>query len=358
MTNLLDPYELTPHITLANRVVMAPTTTKGATGDGFETPADLAYYRRRSQAAGLLITGACLVSPLGEKFTYQMALDTDAKIPGMTRLAEAMHAGGAKAVVQLYHAGVNAGSAWQKYHQCVGPSARHFHQIDYPITELDDAGVLQVIQDFADATTRALKAGFDGVELHGAYGHLPQQFFSHYSNLRTDRWQAGPAFSLALLAACQKAAAAAGKPDAIIGYRLTQSEMHADGVGYTIDDTLALIDALAAAGVTYINATEPTDGEAMRNTIAGRCALIYVPGATNLQEAEAGLAFGDLVAMSHAIVTEPDFAKKLAAGDATQLHFTVTSKAQLEDLALPPHMLPWMLGNGPTIAGLNAVASA
>ncbi len=356
MTNLLTPYSLTPTITLANRVVMAPTTTKGATSDGFETPADLAYYRRRSQAAGLLITGACLVSPLGEKFTYQMALDSDAKLPGMTRLAEAMHAGHAKAVVQLYHAGVNADSAWRKYHQCVGPSARQFHQLDHPVTALDDAGVLQVIQDFADATTRALQAGFDGVELHGAYGHLLQQFFSPYSNQRTDRWAAGPAFSLAVLAACKQAAKAAGKPEAIIGYRLTQSETHEDGAGYTIADTLKLIDALADAGITYIHATEPTDGPAMRKQIADRCALIVVPGATDLTTAEAGLASGDLVALSHAIVTEPDFASKLAAAKADQLHFTVTSRAQLADLALPPHMLPWLLGNGPTIQGLNTVA--
>ncbi|WP_390406336.1 oxidoreductase [Lacticaseibacillus jixiensis] len=355
MPQLLDPFPLTKNITLPNRIVMAPTTTKGATVNGTETDADIAYYRRRSQAAGMLITGAGLVDPLGEKFSYQLALDDDSKLPGLTKLAKACHAHGSVAIAQLYHAGVNANIAYQKFGKCVGPSAKSFHQLDHPVTELSDADVEAVIGRFAQAAKRALQAGFDGVELHGAYGHLIQQFFSPYSNHRSGKFAAGPAFALAVLAAVKAAAQAVGKPDAVIGYRLTQSETHADGVGYTIADTLKLVDQLCTAGITYIHATEPTDGQALRDAIASRAAFIYVPGATDLAQAQAGLEYGDLVAMSHAIVTEPDFAKKLAAGEADQLHFTITSRSQAEDLALPPRMIPWLLGNGPTIAGMQHI---
>lgn len=346
MNKLMQPLKLNNGVILPNRLVLAPMTTKGASWDGIVDQNDTRYFARRAGAAGLLITGATAVSALGEKFPYQQSIYADRFIPGLTAEAQAVQAQGNKAVVQLYHAGVNAQVSFEKSQQVVGPSAKIFHQVNGPITELSEAGVWQVVAQFGAATQRALTAGFAGVEIHGAFGHLLQQFFSSYSNQRTDYWggtlEKRMRFPLAVVKKVQEVAQAADRSDFIIGYRITSTEQHEDGVGYDIAATLQLIEQLVAAGVTYINVTEPDFAQQIKAQINGRAALITIDHTTNVASATTALAHTDLVAMARELIAEPDYATKLAA--AQPIATAITSAQQALDLALPPRMLSWLIG--------------
>ncbi|MFC6169608.1 oxidoreductase [Loigolactobacillus jiayinensis] len=344
MNSLNQPLTLNNGVVLSDRVVMAPMTTKGANWDGVIDQNDTRYFTRRAGAAGLLITGATAVSELGEKFPYQQSLYDDHFIPGLAAEAKAMKAHGNKAVVQLYHAGVNAQVSFEKLHKVVGPSAVAFHQVAGAVTELTEDEVWQVVAQFGAAAKRALAAGFDGVEIHGAFGHLLQQFFSPYSNKRTDYWGGTLAkrmrFPLEVVKSVQ--AAVANKPDFIIGYRITSTEKHTDGAGYDIDETLQLIDQLAETGINYIHATEPDFNQQIKAQINGRTAFITIAHSTSVAEADAALANADLVAMARELIAEPDFADKLAHDQDVET--AITSAQQASDLALPPRMVTWLIG--------------
>lgn len=352
MNVLNQPLKLNNGVVLPNRVAMAPMTTKGANWDGVVDQNDERYFARRAGAAGLLITGATAVSELGEKFPYQQSLYADRFIPGLTAEAKAMKSQGNKAIVQLYHAGVNAQVSFEKLHKVVGPSAVAFHQVSGEVTELSENDVWQVVAQFGAATKRAIAAGFDGVEIHGAFGHLLQQFFSPYSNKRTDYWggtlEKRMRFPLAVVKKVQEVAQAAGQADFIIGYRITSTEQHEDGIGYSIADTLQLIDQLAATGLDYIHATEPDFDQQIKAQIDGRTAFITIAHTTSVAAANAALANADVVAMARELIAEPDFATKLAANQA--IATAITSDQQATDLDLPPRMLTWLIG--PTGGGL------
>lgn len=346
MNELKQTLKLNNGVVLPNRVVMAPMTTKGASWDGIVDQNDVQYFARRAGAAGLLITGATAVSELGEKFPYQQSIYADRFIPGLTAEAKAMKSRGNKAIVQLYHAGVNAQVSFEKLHKVVGPSAVAFHQVSGDITELSENEVWQVVAQFGAATQRAIEAGFDGVEIHGAFGHLLQQFFSPYSNQRSDYWggtlEKRMRFPLAVVKKVQEVVQAADKSDFIIGYRITSTEKHADGIGYDIAETLQLIDQLAATGLDYIHVTEPDFDQQIKAQINGRTALITIAHTTSVASAAAALANADLVAMARELIAEPDFAAKLATKQAVAT--AITSDQQATDLDLPPRMLTWLIG--------------
>jgi 2,4-dienoyl-CoA reductase-like NADH-dependent reductase (Old Yellow Enzyme family) len=346
MNELKQKLKLNNGVVLPNRVVMAPMTTKGASWDGIIDQNDVQYFGRRAGAAGLLITGATAVSELGEKFPYQQSIYADRFILGLTAEAKAMKSRGNKAIVQLYHAGVNAQVSFEKLHKVVGPSAVALHQVAGAITELSEADVWQVVDQFGAATKRALAAGFDGVEIHGAFGHLLQQFFSPYSNQRSDYWggtlEKRMRFPLAVVKRVQEVVQAADKSDFIIGYRITSTEKHTDGIGYDIAETLQLIDQLAATRLDYVHVTEPDFDQQIKEQINGRTALITIAHTTSVASAAAALANTDLVAMARELIAEPDYATKLTA--AQPIATAITSAQQALNLALPPRMLGWLIG--------------
>ncbi|AQS53585.1 putative oxidoreductase [Jeotgalibaca dankookensis] len=194
MTNnykaLLESFKLPNGATLPNRIAMSPMLVLASTAEGEITEEDLSYFDKRSQVAGMLITGAASVSKGGRGAEKQINVSTDEIIPGLKKLAETMKKDGNKAILQLHHAGREAIAAYESYGQVVAPSAIDFPFLPYTPKELSHEEILTIIKEFGEATERAIKAGFDGVEIHGANHYLIQQFFSSYSNTREDEWAA------------------------------------------------------------------------------------------------------------------------------------------------------------------------
>src|SRR3954468_22063508 len=187
-------------IELANRVVMAPLTRlrSGAAG----VPGDLVveHYRQRA-GVGMIITEGTYPNHEGRSYVGQPGLVTDEQVEGWRRVAEAVHARGGKVVVQVMHGGrvthpdVNGGR------RVVAPSAIAINgeghtsrgKQPYPVPHaLTVAEARAVVLDFVAAARRAIEAGLDGVEIHGANGYLLHEFLSPASNRRTDEYGGSP----------------------------------------------------------------------------------------------------------------------------------------------------------------------
>jgi 2,4-dienoyl-CoA reductase-like NADH-dependent reductase (Old Yellow Enzyme family) len=323
---LFEPVMLAPGLVLRNRVAMAPMTTWASNDDGTVSDEEDAYYRLRAKDVGLVITGCTHVQANGIGFTGEFAAHEDRFIPSLRKLAMAAKSGGAAAILQIFHAGVKTLPALVSDVVAaseVAGEAGPFASSILP-RALREEEILGVIQAFADATRRAIAAGFDGVELHGAHGFLIQNFFSPHSNRRTDRWGGSlenrMRFPLAVVEAVKRTIAEhAGRPFAL-GYRISVEES-IDG-GLQLADSLALVSRLIDTGASYIHASlgsaldqEPANGgpgetivSVLRDHVDGRVPLIAAGRIKTPAQAESALQMGlSLVAVGQGLVIDPDW---------------------------------------------------
>jgi 2,4-dienoyl-CoA reductase-like NADH-dependent reductase (Old Yellow Enzyme family) len=196
---LFSPFQLRS-VEFSNRIGVSPMC-QYSSQDGFATDWHLVHLGSRAQGgAGLVMLEAAAVTPEGRISPGDLGIWKDEHIPALRRIAEFMHSQGARAGMQLAHAGRKASTAspfeghglvlpaeggWQP----VAPSAIAFAPTDYAVpTAIDLAGIAVVVDAFRNAARRALDAGFDFVEIHAAHGYLLHEFLSPLSNLRTDRY--------------------------------------------------------------------------------------------------------------------------------------------------------------------------
>ncbi|MDT3717173.1 NADH-dependent flavin oxidoreductase [Pseudomonas soli] len=259
-TTLFQPFALHSGLTLRNRVVMAPMTTWSANPDGTVSDAEVDYYRRRAQGVGMVITGCTHVTENGIGFTDEFAAYDDRFIPSLQRLAEAAKSGGAAAVLQIFHAGNKAVVEAVPGGELVSASAVNalagpFNRGDVTPRALSPDEIFEMVHAFGEATRRAIEAGFDGVELHGAHGFLLQNFFSPRYNQRDDEWGGSPEnrmrFALAVVREAKRVIAAHAKGPFVLGYRISPEERE-DG-GYRVPDICVLVDGLIAEGIDYLH---------------------------------------------------------------------------------------------------------
>ena len=193
-TSLFEPFRL-GELTLPNRIVMAPLTRNRAAA-GF-VPSDLApqYYALRADA-GLLITEASQISQQGQGYQDTPGIYSDAQVEGWKKVTDAVHAKGGRIFIQLWHVGrVSHTSLQPNGGAPVAPSAltaatktfvnNGFAETSAP-RALEFSEIPGIIEDYRRAAANAIKAGFDGVEVHGANGYLIDQFLKDGSNQRTD----------------------------------------------------------------------------------------------------------------------------------------------------------------------------
>lgn len=193
---LLEPVRL-GDLNLRNRVAMAPMTRTRATVDRVPTPMMADYYAQRA-SAGLIITECVAVSPDSAGIVRAPGLYTDAQVAGWRAVTDAVHAAGGTIFCQLWHGGRCSHTSLQPNGEApVAPSAIAAEgviftpegRVPYSTPRaLGLAEIRTIIESFGTATRRARDAGFDGVELHAAYGYLPDQFLQDGSNQRTDAY--------------------------------------------------------------------------------------------------------------------------------------------------------------------------
>jgi 2,4-dienoyl-CoA reductase-like NADH-dependent reductase (Old Yellow Enzyme family) len=340
---------------LRNRVVMAPMTTWSGNEDGTVSAEEEAYYRRRVNGVGLVITGCTHVTPNGIGFTGEFAAYDDRFVPSLARLAAAAKSGRAPAILQIFHAGNKAVPALVPSGDIVSASAvtTPAGPFSPPITPraLTHQEVLEVVHAFGETTRRAIEAGFDGVELHGAHGFLIQNFFSPHFNQRDDGWGGSlenrMRFPLAVVAAVRQAIRTHADRPFLLGYRISPEEANEGGLRIT--DSLVLVDRLIEAGIDYLhgslsNALQarpvghedgPTIARILRDRVAGRVPLVVAGQIRTPREAQAVLQEGvDLVAVGQSLVMNPEWVE-LARCERSDEIKTAIASPDVPGLGIP-----------------------
>jgi 2,4-dienoyl-CoA reductase-like NADH-dependent reductase (Old Yellow Enzyme family) len=320
MPSLFEPLQ-TKNFTLKNRIVYPPMQSGRADFDGSITNKLINFYVRRSTHIGLPIIEHAYIDLLGKIGPKQLGIYDDKLIAGYEKLAEALHAIGAPAVVQISHAG---GVANRKviHNQPAGPSSAGKTRM------LEVCELQTITEQYADAAERAIKAGFDGVELHGAHGYLLNQFFSPLLNKRTDDYGGSldnrMHFPLQVTEAVRKRIGG----DKMLLYRLGSDDLAPHGTH--IEDAIIFAQKLEAAGVDILDVSggmcgsEPKQlrnikgyfvpqAEAVKTAV--KVPVVGVGGITEPEFADELVRSGrvDLVAVGRALWKDAEWPQKAAA---------------------------------------------
>ncbi|MBB3118154.1 alkene reductase [Pseudoduganella violacea] len=194
MSTLFEPFAV-GDLTLNNRIVMAPLTRSRAVGAGRVPNALMAEYYAQRASAGLILSEATSVTAQGVGYENTPGIWSDEQVEGWKLITDAVHAKGGKIFLQLWHVGRISDPSLLDGQAPVGPSAiaangnvsllRPVRPYAVP-RALETEEVRQVVAAYRKGAENAKKAGFDGVEVHGANGYLPDQFLQDSTNLRTD----------------------------------------------------------------------------------------------------------------------------------------------------------------------------
>ncbi|WP_408903050.1 alkene reductase [Methylobacterium radiotolerans] len=333
MSPLFAPACVGPYV-LDHRVVMAPLTRMRAGPGEVPTALMASYYAQRATPGGLLISEATPVSPTGFGYAHTPGIFTKTQVAGWRPITEAVHARGGRIFLQLWHVGRQshpdlqpggvlpvAPSALPAGGTAVTATGPKPHPVPRAL-ELDE--IAGVVADFRQGAAYALAAGFDGVEIHGANGYLPDQFLQDGSNKRTDAYGGPIANRARFLLEITEAAAAVWGGDRV-GVRISPSGEYGAMSDSDPSATFGHVaEALNAFGLAYLHVVEPrirgndtVDAGAppvatqeLRRIFKGP---IVAAGGFDKASAEAVVAAGeaDLVAFGRRFISNPDLVRRL-----------------------------------------------
>ncbi|MCQ9328829.1 NADH-dependent flavin oxidoreductase [Pelistega suis] len=336
---LFQSYILNNGIEIKNRLVVAPMTHFASHADGTLSEQEQGFLSNRASDIGMFITAATLVAENGKAFYGQPCAFSEIHLDSLTRLAKTLQSQGSKAILQIHHGGDKSIPELLNGHDKVAPSDNP----ELGARALTEAEIVDIIQGFGLATDLAIRAGFDGVEIHGANTYLIQQFYSAQTNHRNDAWggslEKRMAFPLAVVDAVVEARAKHQRPDFIIGYRFSPEEPGEGGL--TMQETFALIDALVDKPLQYLHislwdfykkARRGADTSLARlqlvhERIGGKLPLI---GVGNLFSAEDILAayqtgWAEFIALGKTVMINPTIGTLMANGREDEIVSTLDS---------------------------------
>ncbi|QTG17089.1 alkene reductase (plasmid) [Agrobacterium tumefaciens] len=324
---LLSPTALGPY-TLSNHTVMAPLT-RGRAGPG-DVPTELSveYYRQRA-GAGLIITEGSQISAQGKGYTSTPGIYTEAQVEGWRHVTQAVHAEGGRIFLQLWHVGRMSHSLTQEGGKlpvapsAIPPEGEIFtaegpkpYEVPQELTVAEIAGI---VADFRHAAECARRAGFDGVEIHGANSYLIDQFLRDGSNHRTDAYGGPIGNRLRFLREVTEAVIQVWGAERV-GVRISPI-IDFGGLSDTDPQRVfnAVADLLKPYGLAYLHVVEmgpqPFDFRELRQRFGG----IYIAnGGYDASRAEAALTDGsaDLVAFGVPFLANPDLVERFRLGAA------------------------------------------
>lgn len=355
----LSGHEFKNGLRLKNKIVMSPMTTMASFYNGMVTSDEINYYAARAGGPGMIITGVAYVSELGKGFEGQLSAANDTMIPGLENLSKTIKKDGTKAILQIFHAGRKSNSKVLRGEQPVSASAiaATYPEDSETPRALTEEEIEQIIQDFGEATRRAIMAGFDGVELHGANTYLLQQFYSENSNQRNDKWGGTRdnriKFPLAVIQSVKYTIETYASKPFILGYRLSPEEIETPGIRmedslYFVDKIKDKMDYLHLSMGSY-KRTSLNDKENKKTLLSqfaehtqGIVPLIGIGPVEQPKEAEEVLGDGaDLVAIGRELIREPQWVQKVLAGDEKSIR-TRLSLCDMGELAIPTVMQTYL----------------
>jgi N-ethylmaleimide reductase len=332
MTDLFNSFDL-KGLPLSSRIVMSAMTRTRATEEDVPTDVMRDYYVQRA-SAGLIVTECTQVSDEAHGIIRAPGLHRADQIAAWRGITDAVHAAGGRIYCQIWHCGRVAHPDMRGGQAPVGPSpipaTGDFFlptgRVDFPVPrELAIGEIPAIVESFAQATRNARKAGFDGVELHGANGYLQDQFLQDGSNQRTDAYGGSVENRARLMLETAKAMITAWSADRV-GVRLSPSSYL-----YGVDDSNKLetfgfvVRALDSLRIGYLCLLEPNAKDAERGVQIHHVANTFRPMTSvpiivntgfDKAKANAVLASGnaDLVAFGVPFIANPDLVERLRTG--------------------------------------------
>ena len=339
-TELLKPVKFGV-IEAANRVIMAPLTRMRAGQDDVPGPLAAEYYAQRA-SAGLIITEATQISPLGKGYPGTPGIYSSEQTAGWKTIVSAVHAKGGKIVAQLWHVGrISHSSLHPEQGLPVAPSAitpegkvftADWSQAPYETPRAMTAqDIADLMQQFKVAAENAKAAGFDGIEVHAANGYLLDQFLQDQSNQRTDEY-GGSIENRARLLMQVLDTVCAVFPANRVGVRLSPyGTFNSMGDSDPIALFTHVITALSARSLAYVhviepratmaggadatNASAPCTSALFRKCFAGE---FISAGGYTMEDGEKAIQEGraDAIAYGRIFIANPDLPKRFALGAA------------------------------------------
>ena len=353
-------YTLNNKVEVPSLLAVAPMTLFGSNPDGTISDEERNFYKQRATGIGLYIVGATCVSLEGLAFDNQPRAFDDKDLPSNKERVKIIKEQGALAINQIHHGGC-LGLKRLSGVPVMAVSADVFNKElekkgelkeDTKAVEITEKDIKRIIDDFARATEISIKAGYDGIEIHGANNYLLQQFYSGYYNKRTDEWggslEKRMKFPLAVVDACCKIRDKYNKPEFIIGYRLSPEEPFEDGI--TMTETLALVRELMKRPLQFIHVSqskffqEARRGEGsgtarlklIHDELKGKMALIGVGGLLSYDDLNKALdsGYADFIGVARALMLNKDLGILLKEGKGDKIRLEIDPEHP-EDFNLP-----------------------
>jgi 2,4-dienoyl-CoA reductase-like NADH-dependent reductase (Old Yellow Enzyme family) len=351
LPDILEPLAFLRGPAMKNRFALAPLTNQQSHPDGVLSDEEFHWLVKRAEGGfGMTLTCAAHVQRIGQGFPGQLGVFGEEHLPGLTRLASAIKANGSIAAVQLHHAGIRSPAALIG-EAPVGPS-------DNPETGargLSTAEVEQLVEDFVAAAHRAERAGFDGVEIHGAHSYVLCQFLSEGLNRRTDRYGGDPANRARAIKEVISGIRQRCRPDFTLGLRLSPERFDLK----LMDIVQLAREVLAEGQIDYLDLSlwdytkEPNEeahqgrslmswfAELPRGNVRVGCAGKIMSGA----DVRACLVGGmDFVFLGRAAILHHDYPRLYAANPDVEPIARPVSEAHLRGEGLSPTFVAYMKG--------------
>lgn len=337
---LFTPVQVGP-LTLKHRVVLPPLSRlRAQAGTGIPSDLQLEYYTQRASDGGLIITEATAIAPSARGYYHAPGLYTDEQIAGWKRITDAVHAKGAYFFTQLWHAGrtthiaitgsqpvtASVDPAYWNDTSIVVDTPNGFEPAS-PHRALETAEIATILDQYRTGAENAKAAGFDGVELMAANGHLIDQFLQDNTNKRTDQYGGSIENRARLLLEVVNTLADVWGTDRV-GVRLAPSNSF-NGMGDSDPHALFryVVQQLDALGIAYLHIIEPrvkgadTIAETQPPVAAQELGKLFrgpviAAGGFSPATAEASVANGDasLIAFGRHFVANPDLPKRIERG--------------------------------------------
>ena len=330
MSVLFESYKIGP-MEIRNRFMRSATTSYWSDEQGIVRPEIIDLYRGLAEGGvGLIVKGHLYVTDSGKAHVGMAGISGDIHIPKLKELTDAVHEHGGKIVAQINHAGYNS------IVDRAGPS--EYEGDGWRARTLTSDEIGGIVGAFGDAAARAIEAGFDGVQIHGAHGYLVSQFLSRLANRRTDGYGGSLENRMRLLIEVYDEIRARVEDHIPVLLKMNCDDFSPDG--FTVEDSAKVAEAICKRGLDSIEISG--GGVGRRNDLRARAMsddpdlaeAVFVGHAAKIREATGstpmalvngirslrcmeaivGKGVADLISMSRPFIMEPDLVKKLEAG--------------------------------------------
>ncbi len=346
---LFEPFEIKGRH-LKNRIVMPALASFLIEDDGSITDKTVEHYRRRAAGGpSMVIVEAHAVSEEGIVSLHQARIFSDRFIEGLSRIARVMKSEGALPAIQIHHSGRQTSSRVIR-RRPLAPSNLPCPTISGEVEPLSLEGIQEIITKFGDSAVRAVQAGFELIEIHGAHGYLINQFISKFSNIREDTYGGDTTRRARFAVDVVKEVRRRVGEDFPISFKISAQEFVPGGLD--VEESIEILELLVAAGIDIVQVSAGNDAtpewicqpmfmekacladSAARIKKSLRIPVMTVGRINDPLVADAIIRDGkaDLVCMGRGLLADPEMPKKAQQGRLDDIRICIACNTCMESI--------------------------